>query len=172
MLANVLRTPGTRPRMTSARAAIRHTAHMTSRSRRAAALLVSLLTFALLPTASASAANDTGLVVTQLPAQVRLIPGESFTLSLSTNRTTGYSWSAKVGGKANAVAVSAGRYTAPQSPEGMVGVPGTTTWKIRATKPGTATVTILATPPGGGTAVDTDTQGRRQRLTVIVMPAR
>lgn len=144
---------------------------MTSRIRRTAALLVSLLAFALLPTATASAANDTGLVVTQLPAQVRLVPGESITLTLSTNRTTGYTWSAKVGGKVKSVKVSDGRYTAPQSPEGMVGVPGTTTWTIDAIRPGTATVTIRSTPPGGGAAVDTDAQGRRQRLTVIVMPA-
>lgn len=147
------------------------TVPMTSRSRHIAALLVALLAASVASTASASAATDTGLVVTQLPAQVRLVPGESFTLSLSTNRTTGYSWSAKVSGKSASVKVGAGRFTAPQSPEGMVGVPGTTSWTIRAVKAGTATVTILATPPGGGAAVDTDAQGRRQRLTVIVMPA-
>lgn len=143
---------------------------MTTSTRRFGLALI-LLTASLTAGIPAASGADTGLVVTQLPAQVRLVPGETITLTLSTNRTTGYTWNAKVVGKAKSVAVSDGRYTAPQSPEGMVGVPGTTSWTVRAVKPGTASVTILATPPGGGTPVDTDAQGRRQRLTVIVMPA-
>lgn len=119
---------------------------------------------------SPAAAKDTGLVVTQLPAQVRLIPGESIVLSLETNATTGYTWSAQVSGKKSSVKVGAGIYRAPASANGMVGVPGRTIWSIEAAKPGKATITILATPPGGGAATSTDAQGRTQRLTVIVMP--
>ena len=105
--------------------------------------------------------EDVTLVVTELPAQVRLIPGESIELTLVTNRTTGYTWSATKSGTKKAIKLGKGKYTAPEN-TGMVGVPGTTTWKITARKPGTAMVNIEATPPGGGDPEVTE-------LTVIVM---
>lgn len=110
----------------------------------------------------AAAASDPVLTVTVLPGQVRLIPGEAIELTLSTNRTTGYSWAAKVSGDKAAVKVGAGVYTAPDNTNGMVGVPGTTTWRITAKAVGKAVVSIVATPPGGGA-------GTTQKLTVIVM---
>lgn len=109
------------------------------------------------------AAKKATLVVTELPAQVRLIPGESIVLSLTTNRTTGYSWSTKVSGEKSAIKVGEGIYQAPASPDGMVGVPGTTAWSITAKAVGTAKVKVLATPPGGG---DPASDGV---LTIIVM---
>lgn len=140
---------------------------------RLAALVPALVLASVAALAPAPAsAKDTGLVVTQLPAQVRLVPGESIVLSLPTNVTTGYTWTARVGGSAKAVKVSQGAYQAPASTDGMVGVPGRTVWSIAAAKPGRATVTIVAPPPGGVAGTTTDTQGRQQRLTVIVMPAR
>ena len=104
--------------------------------------------------------DDVTLVVTELPAQVRLIPGEKIELTLATNRTTGYTWTASKSGKKKAIKVSKGMYTAPNTD--LVGAPGETTWTITALKRGTATVTISATPPGGG---DPETS----ELTVIVM---
>lgn len=104
--------------------------------------------------------DEVTLVVTELPAQVRLIPGESIELTLVTNRTTGYSWSATKSGKKKAIKVGKGKYTAPDN--GLVGAPGETTWKITARKPGTAEVNIEATPPGGG-------DPEVSTLTVIVM---
>jgi predicted secreted protein len=90
------------------------------------------------------------LTVTELPAQVRLIPGEAVKLRLATNVTTGYSWTTKVTGAKKAVSVSAGKYTAP------------TTWVVAAVAPGTAKVTVLTTPPGEDTTTKVGT------LTVIV----
>jgi len=104
--------------------------------------------------------DDVTLVVTELPAQVRLIPGEKIELTLTTNRTTGYTWTASKSGKKKAIKVSKGMYTAPNTD--LVGAPGETTWTITALKRGTTTVTISATPPGGG---DPETS----ELTVIVM---
>jgi predicted secreted protein len=104
--------------------------------------------------------DDVTLVVTELPAQVRLIPGEKIELTLVTNRTTGYSWRATKSGKKKAIKVSKGMYTAPDTD--LVGAPGETTWTITARKRGTATVTITATPPGGG-------DPEVSELTVIVM---
>lgn len=104
--------------------------------------------------------DDITLVVTELPAQVRLIPGEQIELKLTTNRTTGFTWRATKSGKKKAIKVSKGMFTAPETD--LVGAPGETIWTITARKPGTATVTITATPPGGG---DPDVS----ELTVIVM---
>lgn len=128
---------------------------------RALALLAITAAVSVTASAPASAADPT-VVVTQLPAQVRLIPGESVILSLSTNRTTGYSWSTRVRGDRSAVSVSKGAYQAPASTNGMVGVPGTTVWSITAEKVGTAKVTVVTTSPGGE-------RGSDGVLTIIVM---
>ena len=88
------------------------------------------------------------------------MPGEKIELTLETNRTTGYQWSASTTGKKKAIRVSKGEYAPPTTV--LVGAPGTTTWMITARKPGKAKVNIAATPPGGGD-LDIST------LTVIVM---
>lgn len=115
----------------------------------------------LLASPASATKNDTTLVVTQLPAQVRLIPGESIALSLSTNATTGFTWDTKVTGKAKSVKVNEGVYAAPAK-TGMVGVPGTTLWRITAKSVGKAVVTVVTTSPGGATS-------NVGKLTVIVM---
>lgn len=97
---------------------------------------------------TAQAREDVTLTLTELPGQVRLIPGEAVELRLATNRTTGYSWKARVRGDKQAVSVGKGIYSAPETD--LVGAPGTTSWLIIAEEPGTATVRIVATPPGGG----------------------
>lgn len=124
-------------------------------------LVASATLLAAMSVAPASAADPT-VVVTQLPAQVRLIPGESVLLSLSTNRTTGYTWSTRVRGDRSAVSVSKGAYQAPAATNGMVGVPGTTVWSITAEKVGTARVNVVTRSPGGA-------QGSDGVLTIIVM---
>lgn len=111
-------------------------------------------------TGIAQAAKKSTLTVTELPAQVRLVPGERIDLRLPTNVTTGYSWSTKVAGQKSAVKVGKGKYAAPVTD--LVGAPGTTTWRITAMQPGKATIDIIATPPGGGA-------GEVETLTVIVM---
>jgi len=115
----------------------------------------------LLASPASAAKNDTTVVVTQLPAQVRLIPGESIALSLSTNATTGYTWDTKVTGKTTSVKVKQGVYAAPAA-TGMVGVPGTTLWRITAKSVGKAVVTVVTTSPGGA-------KSNVGKLTVIVM---
>ena len=97
---------------------------------------------------AAHAREDVTLTLTELPGQVRLVPGEAVELRLVTNRTTGYTWKARVRGDKQAVSVGKGIYSAPDTD--LVGAPGTTSWLIIAEEPGTATVRIVATPPGGG----------------------
>ena len=98
--------------------------------------------------ATSPAKKNITLTVTELPAQVRLVQTESVNVRLSTNLTTGYSWSTKVVGDTGAVTVSAGVYKAPVTD--LVGAPGTTTWTVTAKAKGTAVVKFYATPPGGG----------------------
>ena len=97
---------------------------------------------------AAQAREDVTLTLTELPGQVRLVPGEAVELRLVTNRTTGYTWKTRVRGDKQAVSVGEGIYSAPDTD--LVGAPGTTSWLIIAEEPGTATVRIVATPPGGG----------------------
>ena len=115
--------------------------------------------------------SDVTLVVQELPAQVRLIPGEAIELTLQTNRTTGYSWIAQGGGRSiennrRVARVSRGVYTAPQNTGAMVGVPGTTTWTITAKRVGVTDVTIVTRPPG---AQNTMTDEEVGTLRLIVM---
>ena len=91
---------------------------------------------------------DNTVTLTILPAQLRLIPGESATVRLQTNLTTGYSWSYRVSGDRTAVRVVQ-KEPAPPAPDALIGAPTTTDWVVTATSRGTAVVKILSTPPGG-----------------------
>lgn len=90
---------------------------------------------------------DNTVTLTILPAQLRLTPGESATIRLSTNYTTGYSWSDKVTGKKRSISVLQ-KEPAPAADDGLIGAPTTTDWVVTAKRKGTATVTILTSPPG------------------------
>ena len=126
-----------------------------------AAALACLMAVATMgPVHAAPAKKNPTLIITVLPGQVRLNPGEAVAVRLSTNLTTGYSWTPKVTGTTAAVKVSKGTYLGSES--NLVGAPGTTEWTITAMSEGTAKVKFLATPPGGGTPVNDGT------LTVIV----
>lgn len=120
--------------------------------------------------AAAPSAKKITLIVRDLPAQVRLVPGEKIQIVLTTNRTTGYSWRAE-GGCCTAndkpiALVSKGVYTAPTSADGMVGVPGTTTWTVTAKRVGTTQIEIITSPPGAKNTMNDETVGT---LTLIVM---
>lgn len=147
------------------------------RTRRAAAvlstavLLVGLAAAGASPaSAAAPAAKKITLTVTELPAQVRLIPGEAIRITLTTNRTTGYSWIAEGGcctsNDKPIATISKGVYKAPATTDGMVGVPGTTTWTVTAKRVGTTQVEIVTRPPGAQNTMQDETVGT---LTLIVM---
>lgn len=139
----------------------------------AAAVMIGGLAAAIPGSASAAttAKKAPTLIVRDLPAQVRLVPGEKVKIVLSTNVTTGYSFFADGGcctaNDKNIARVSKGVYTAPNAPTGMVGVPGTTTWTVTALRPGTTDIQIITRPPGVDNTMQDETVGT---LTVIVMP--
>jgi len=118
-----------------------------------------------------AAKSDDTLIVRDLPAKVRLVPGEKVRITLPTNLTTGYTWLADGGcctrDNKQIARISKGRYSAPANPQGMVGVPGSTTWTITALRPGTTTVTIITRPPGVQNTMQDEEVGT---LRVTVMP--
>jgi predicted secreted protein len=121
--------------------------------------------------AAPAAKKDTTLIVRDLDAQVRLVPGEKVKIILSTNLTTGYTWKAEGGcctaSGARVARVSDGVYKAPTNTGGMVGVPGTTTWTVTALRPGKTSIQIITSPPGAENTMNDETVGT---LTLIVMP--
>ncbi len=90
---------------------------------------------------------DNTVTLTILPAQLRLVPGESATIRLTTNYTTGYTWSYRVAGDRTAVTVV--QKDPAQVPAGSpLGAPTTTDWVVTAKSKGTAVVKILTSAPG------------------------
>jgi predicted secreted protein len=144
-----------------------------SKRRTSTALVV--LTVLLLGTLFAAPAQgqtqkrDDTLVVRDLPAKVRLVPGERVRITLPTNVTTGYTWFADGGcctaGNKPVVRISKGTYRPSKNPEGLVGAPGETTWTIRALRPGRTTVNIITRPPGVENTMQDETVGTL-RITV------
>ena len=139
-----------------------------SRRTRATALGAAVLTAAAMLTgvavsapASAKPVNNTA-TITVLPAQVRLVPGESVTVRLQTNGSTGYTWSDRVVGRTSAISVVQNSPAALPA-NAPLGAPTTTDWVITAKAKGTAVVKFLSTPPGGKPSVVGS-------LTVIVRP--
>ena len=121
--------------------------------------------------AASPAKKDTTLIVRDLDAQVRLVPGEKVKIILQTNITTGYTWTAEGGcctaSGAKVAKVSDGTYKAPANTGGMVGVPGTTTWVVTALRPGKTSIEIVTSPPGAENTMNDETVGT---LKLIVMP--
>jgi predicted secreted protein len=121
------------------------------------------------PAHGQSSKADETLIVRDLPAKVRLVPGERVRITLPTNVTTGYTWFADGGcctaGNKPVVKISKGRYQAPDNPQGLVGAPGETTWTIRALRPGRTTVNIITRPPGAQNTMQDETVGTL-RITV------
>ena len=67
---------------------------------------------------------------------IRTKPGETFTVALDANPSTGYGWA--LDGKEDATVVKklSDEYVSRPHPQGMVGVGGTERWKFQAVKPG------------------------------------
>ena len=139
---------------------------MTTRMRATLTMIIGTAAISALAVAAPTAAlaNDSGKTVTQLPSTVSINTGQSVTLTLTTNVTTGYTWKASVP-KKSTVSVSKGVYKAPSG--NAMGAAGTTSWTITGKKSGNTVVTIVATAPDG-TQSTTDADGQSQALTAKV----
>jgi len=82
------------------------------------------------------------------PIPVTVPTGATFTVTLASNPTTGYSW--KLDGSLNAKILKSegGKYIAPaQTNPPMVGVGGREVWTFKAIGPGKQTVTLIYIRP-------------------------
>jgi predicted secreted protein len=120
----------------------------------AAVALTALI--AMPPSASAGSAS-----FVTVPGKVTIGVGESVKVKLSTNPSTGYSWTTTIRGNTSAITMTKGKYK-PPADTGMVGVPGVTVWTITGKAAGKAVITFSEMPPGGGPAASAD------KLTVTV----
>ena len=146
---------------------------ISSRTKRiivAASTVLLMSSAAVMTGSSASAKSDGTLIVRDLPASVRLVPGEKVKIILPTNKTTGYSWTANGGcctsSGATIAKVSKGVYAAPDNANGMVGVPGQTTWTVTAQRTGKTAITVVTSPPGAQNTMNDETVGVLQ-ITVM-----
>ena len=71
--------------------------------------------------------------------------GETFTISLSSNPTTGYSWMLTKPLDKNHLELVSNTYVSDKHPVGMVGVGGTETWTFKALKAGKAQIDMANT---------------------------
>ena len=94
---------------------------------------------------------------------IRTAPGKEFTLTLVSNRTTGYGWQlSELPDKAIAQFISS-EYVAPYAPR-AVGAGGKELWRFRAIGRGTTTIGLVYVRPWEKSAAPAD----EARFTIIV----
>lgn len=82
-----------------------------------------------------SASTETSKVVTEADngKSINLTNGDTFSLELRENPSTGYSWQLNL---SQGLSILSDKYTQDQAAEGQVGVPGTHSWEIKAVTQG------------------------------------
>ncbi|MFO8143688.1 MAG: protease inhibitor I42 family protein [Dehalococcoidales bacterium] len=94
--------------------------------------------------------------------QVEIASGGTLTVTLESNRTTGFQWELKSVGDTSVLQSQGGTYNAPDSE--MVGAGGEAIWTFEAIKPGTSSISMEYSKPWeGGTKAE-----KTFDLTVVV----
>jgi inhibitor of cysteine peptidase len=88
----------------------------------------------------ACGAGETGDTLTERGTNFALGVGDSFTIRLESNASTGYTWALKTDLPASTVTLVSTTYVEPDS--GLVGAPGVQEFVFRATGPGTASIDL------------------------------
>jgi predicted secreted protein len=93
------------------------------------------------------------LVFTDPTTPIAVVPGQQFAVRLESNPATGYAWSATEGPSAEQVAVVEGEAMTEATDEanGLVGVPGTSTFVFQAINSGSTQVTFTYARPADPT---------------------
>jgi inhibitor of cysteine peptidase len=123
------------------------------------ALLISLLSI----TACAQSAGGTSVAVScddfsaqpNVTKQISVVTGNSFTVTLCSNATTGYRWSEAAQISDPAVVQQLSHETVAPKDTGLVGAPGTEVWTFKALKKGTGTIKMGYSRPWEGGEKDT-----------------
>jgi inhibitor of cysteine peptidase len=118
-----------------------------------AVLAVSLFLFACSPAAkqvSVEASCDDFAAVQQISKDVQVGIGDSLTVTLCSNPTTGFQWSESAQiSDPSILQQTHHEYVAPEG-EGVVGAPGTEVWTFEALKKGTCSVSMEYSRPWEG----------------------
>ena len=94
--------------------------------------------------------------------QVEIASGGTLTVTLESNKTTGFEWELKSVGDTSVLQSQGGTYNAPDSE--MVGAGGEEVWTFKAIKPGTSSISMEYSKPWeGGTKAE-----KTFDLTVVV----
>jgi inhibitor of cysteine peptidase len=80
--------------------------------------------------------------------QIEIAAGGSFTITLDSNATTGYSWELKGISDTTVLEKTDNKYVAPTS--GLMGAGGKEVWTFKALKAGTSTLTMEYSQPWAG----------------------
>ncbi len=100
--------------------------------------------------------------------QVEVKVGDTFTISIDSNATTGFSWTEQANiSNSNILTQTAHEYIAPQSENSetpIVGAPGSEEWTFKANQAGTAKVNLSYDRPWTGG----EKGARTLELTVVV----
>jgi len=94
--------------------------------------------------------------------QIEIAAGGSFTITLDSNATTGYSWELKGISDTAVLEKADNKYEAPAS--GLMGAGGKEVWTFEAMKAGTSTLTMEYSQPWAGGQKSANTFS----LTVVV----
>lgn len=82
--------------------------------------------------------------------EINVTAGDSFTVTLCSNATTGFQWSESAQISDPAVVQQTGhKFVSPEA-EGLVGAPGKEVWTFKALKKGTSTVSLEYSRPWEG----------------------
>lgn len=85
---------------------------------------------------------------------IQMKVGESYSVKLKENPSTGYGWSTQSSDNC-AATVGKSEYKQDKAPDNMVGVPGTRTYEVKGDKAGKCTITFQQSPPGSKEVVNT-----------------
>jgi inhibitor of cysteine peptidase len=78
-----------------------------------------------------------------IESQIKVKSGETFSIDLSSNPSTGYQWNLGHKLDKNVLKFSDKKYTEDSHPNGMVGVGGTETWKFTGVKKGIGYIHLI-----------------------------
>ena len=112
-------------------------------------LLIGLIATVLLAiTACSSLPNEVSLNESSSGKQVDVFVGGSFTVTLDSNATTGYSWELKEISDTGILEKTDNKYVAPTS--SLMGAGGKEVWTFKALAPGTTTLSMEYSQPWAG----------------------
>ena len=121
-------------------------------------LALILLTCSSIPSSSISPIElscDDFRATNTISKEITVVPGDTFTIILCSNATTGFKWTETPQISDTDVMMQISHKFEPPENTGMVGAPGKETWTFKALKTGTATMQMTYSQPWGGGEKDT-----------------